>query len=365
MNLPLSRVTGVLLLSVAISACKPADEAGQAAVEQAHPAKLWTLAKADNPLQRTYPGTLQASEKTDLAFRVSGQLAELPAYAGLEVKRGDLLARLDESDYQNALDASRAQYQLAKVQYDQTLTLSKRKLASQSQLDQATAALRSAEADLAQARNNLRYTSLTATFDGLVARLDVENFQSIQAGQTVLHLSGNDSLSVHFSVPETLISMLGRVSDPAILDKICAQVSFNNHPGHSYTACHKEHELVPDSLTRTYGAEFVLTERPDFAALPGMSVNVLLDLSAIAPEAAKAQIFIPVEAVMQRGESTLVWRVDDEQRIRPTPVELGPLTNAGFILRDGLAEGDRIAIAGIHTLRDGMLVKPLSKERGL
>lgn len=71
--------------------------------EVPRPAKIVELTHLGGGLLRTYPGALEASKRSELAFRVSGQLTELPALAGLRVGAGDLLARLDPTDFENSL----------------------------------------------------------------------------------------------------------------------------------------------------------------------------------------------------------------------------------------------------------------------
>ena len=88
---------------------------------------------------RTFPGLIEANKKTDLAFRVAGQLTKLPVKAGASVKKGQLLAQLDSTDYQNAYDDRIAKLNLARTQHKQTTTLFKKRYASQAEVDSVTA----------------------------------------------------------------------------------------------------------------------------------------------------------------------------------------------------------------------------------
>lgn len=356
------RTALALALLLAASGCQPT---ASDAPEQARPAKLHTLGAVQPQLLRSYPATLEASHKSNLAFRVSGQLRELPARAGARVERGELLARLDNSDYQNALDARNAAYQLAKVQFEQAEKLQAKNLASQLQLDQATASLKSAQANLTQARDNFRYTRLTAPFDGIVARVDIDNHQAVQAGAPVLQLQAIGELDVSFSVPESLISQMSRIPDPAILYALCGEVYFSTHPGDTYKACYKEHELVPDRLTRNYKVLFDVDTPETFTALPGMSANIVLDFSAFISGGPVAGLVAPVEAVFQHQGGDYVWRVNEEMRAERVEVQLGALGDFGFEIKGGLNEGDQLVAAGLIHIRENMLLKPLVKERGL
>ncbi len=90
-------------------------------------------------------------------------------------------------------------FDLAKIQHDQARKLLKKKLSSQLQYDQAAAELKSARAALDHARDNLQYTRLVAPFDGIVARVDAENYQAIQAKVPIIQLQDDERLDIRFS----------------------------------------------------------------------------------------------------------------------------------------------------------------------
>ena len=363
---PSSRTALLLSFALLTAGCSSSDSDSDApAPELARPAKIHTLDTEQVTLLRSYPATLEASRKSNLAFRVSGQLRELPARSGAQVKKGDLLARLDNSDYQNALDARSAAHKLAKVQYDQAKKLKASNLASQLQLDQATASLNAAKANLTQANDNFRYTRLTAPFDGVIAKVSIDNYQAVQTGVPVMQLQASQQLDVSFSVPESLISQMSRITNPDVLSAICGEVFFSTHPGDGYRACYKEHEMVPDPLTRNYKVLFDVDTPEAFSALPGMSANIVLDFSGFMAGDLEPILVAPVESVHEYEGGSWVWRINDQMRAERVQVKLGTLGDHGFEIVEGLAQGDKLVAAGLSHVRDNMLLKPLIKERGL
>lgn len=349
-----------------LNACDMAvPEATEPAIEQARPAKIVPVLSAGVSALRTYPGTLEAFQKAELAFRVEGQLVERPAKPGLRVKKGDELARLDDAVYRNTVDEREARYGLAKIQYDQASKLLKQKLTSQLKQDQASAEMKSAKAALDQARDNLAYTRLLAPFDGVVARINVDNHQAIKAKEPIIQLQNDTLLDVHFSVPETLINQLKKVQDPNVLDEYCGRVHFSKHPAKSYSACHKEHESVPDLLTRNYAAVFTMDEVPEFAVLPGMTVTIALDFSVLLPDGQANGLLLPLEAVFEKDGQKWVWRVDGEMRAHQVQVQVGRFEGQMLEITDGLSPDDQVIAAGVSYIRENMLVKALIKERGL
>ena len=355
-------IAALLLMSGCTNSGSSVDQPVQ---ETARPAKILPVQRGGIDAVHTYPGTIEALKKADLAFRVQGQLIELPAKPGLRVREGDLLARLDDAVYRNVFAEREAQFALTQIRYDQAKKLREKDLASQLELDQSRAELEVARALLAAARDQVTYTRLTAPFDGWVARVDPENHQTVKAQSPVIQVQDNDQLEAHFSVPESLVSQLIKVVDPRELEDYCGVVRFASRPGETFRACHKEFESTPDPLTRNYPVVFSLQPLDSFSVLPGMTVSIELDFSRFLSAEARAGLLIPVEALFEDDGNTWVWRVDGQMRARRASITPGRFEGGRIQVEDGLAPGDLIIAAGVSYVREGMLVKPFVKERGL
>jgi RND family efflux transporter MFP subunit len=367
------RITGTrlkaptfIIFAVLLAGCsEPQDATDNTAGSRARPAKIVELQPSNAGLRRTYPGTLAASQQADLAFRVSGQLVELPAISGERVKAGDLLARLDPTDFENTIAGLQARFDLAKTQLDQARELLKKNLSSQLLFDQAESEFKSARAALQQAKDNLRYTRLQAPFDGVIARVGIENHQPVQAQAPIIQIRTDNELDIQFSVPESLLARLRRVDDPAVIAAFCGKVRFATHPGQTFRACHKEHESVPDPLTRNYAATFTLDRITDFYVLPGMTATIELDFSAFRASQARQSLSAPVEAVFSEENKKWLWTVDADMRARKTAVEVGRIAGGKIEITSNLPPGTKIVAAGVAYIREGMPVKPFVKQRGL
>lgn len=326
------------------------------------PAKIVTAKSANAATQRIYPGTVEASKKSDLAFRVSGQLTSLTAKSGMHFKQGDTLGVLDDAEYQNAVDDKQAKFDFALSQYEKIKTLFNQKYVSPSDLDEAAANLKGAEAALASARDNLKYTHLKAPFDGLVAHVSVENFQSVRANDVIMQYHNSDSLDIRFNIPESLLGRIKPIEDPS---GFCAKVHFNAYPSSDYTACFKEFESVPDQQTRSYSVVLTMPQIQAFQVLPGMAVTVHLDLSNILIQPSPTGAFVPVEAVFEKNGKTWLWKVNKEMIIEQTEVEIGTLSNSEVFIHSGIQAGDSVIAAGVSRLQEGTQVTPFTQERGL
>jgi len=340
------------------------------APEVARPAKLFTVEGPDAFMIRSFPGEVRASDEADLAFRVGGELVEFPANRGIEVKQGELLARLDPADYQAAANQARAQYDLAVAQFNRSAELIDRKLVSQASYDQNLALMKVRKANLTRAQNNVDYTQIFAPFDGVVARRLAENFESVAAGQVVLIMQTQKMIDVSVNVPESIIARVERTR--ANRDPQPVQVRFGSANDRTYKAHYKEHETNADPATLTFKVTFSLPIPENLNVLPGMSATVIADLSELFREEVGNATLVPIESVFSAEEQALdselrsVWVVDPlTMRTTLRAVEVGQLTGRRIAVLNGLETGELIIAAGVNAVREGMLVRPMKREQGL
>jgi len=329
------------------------------------PAKILPVVQTDLSPERVFPAVLEAPQESDLAFRVGGQLIELPAHAGLRVKAGDTLARLDATDYEVAVAEQAARFNLAKSQLNQNSQLLKQNLSSKSSYSKANAEFKLAQAALQQAQNRLVRTVLKAPFDGVVSRVNTENHQSIKAHVPIIEFKKLPAGDIRFSVPESLLAKLRRIEEPALLKGICGEVSFTAHPEKTYQACYKEHEVEPDSVTRNFSVLFELVSAVEFMTLPGMTASIKLDAASLQPSFKTHKLFVTVESVFNERDAQWVWLVNEDASISRTKVTVGAIDGNRIEIKNGLKPGQRVVSAGVSHLREGMRVKPMIKQRGL
>ncbi len=176
-----------LLLSACDQAPAPQEQAPRLV-------KLFTVEDPAGARLREFPARLKATEEAELSFRIGGQLKTLNVLQGQPVKRGQLIASLDDADQRLRLRDRQASYDLANAQFKRIAQLLERQMISRSEYDQRKAALDSASAALSLARQELDYTRILAPFDGVAANTHVDNFHVVQAKQPIVTLQSGDSL---------------------------------------------------------------------------------------------------------------------------------------------------------------------------
>lgn len=331
--------------------------------DTSRPVKTLLIAGATGAGVRNFPARIDAAQRADLAFRVSGTVAELLVKEGDRVAAGQLVARLEPKDFQIVVNDRQATFDNAKKNYDRAKGLVESGAISRMDFDRLEAEFKSARAALEAARQDLAYTELAAPFGGVIAKRQIQQFEEVQAKQAIVTLQNVDQLEVKFDIPEALVRRL-RAGDnrPAAREGAVVAVSFDGMPGRSFPLTFKEVATKADAKTQTFEVTYTMQQPEQHTVLPGMTANVMVDLSAYLDETASYQV--PVSAVV--GDYKLdpqVWVVDpDSLTTRAQPVQVGRMSGASIEVTAGLKPGMRIVTAGAAFVSPGMKVS-LMPER--
>ena len=343
-------------LSLAVMGC---GEEAPEPEEVARPVKILEVQGSGAVLTREYPGRIRAIQQADMAFEVPGKIVEFRFKEGERVEEGEMLARLDDRDYQARLDSARAQSENARVNFERAQKLFEEGALAALERDRRRTVYDTAEADLREASKAVEDTALRAPFAGVMAKKLVEDFQNVQAKQTVLILQDESNLEIRVNVPERDMTGGGaRNLDPEeITRRIEPRVIVSAIPDREFPARVKQISMIADPTTRTFEATFVIERPEEVSVLPGMTAKVIINAPAEA--AGRSGMRIPASAAVSDDEGkAFVWVVDpSSMQVRPVPVELGELSGSDVSILSGLSAGDQIAISGVHQLREGMTVR--------
>ncbi len=336
-----------LLPLAALSGCEEEPEA----VEQVRPVRIMRVEDASALLNEWFPGVAKATQETDLAFEVSGKLIERPVFIGDDVEAGQILARLDDRDYQNDVGVARAERDRAKAQFERIEKAAKSGAVAQQELTNARAQYDAAEATLRIRQKALDDTLLKAPFNGTVSYTYVENYDNVRAKDPVIRIVDTSRIEFVVNLPESLM--------PYVRDTHNIRVKFDAFPDHEIPAKIKEIATEPAETTRTYPINLIMDQPSDIKVLPGMAGRATgeepPELLAQRPQ----NIIVPVTAVFspKDGDGTFVWIVDEQAKtVTRRQVATGPLTDTGIAVTEGLKPDELIATAGVHYLEEGQSV---------
>jgi len=334
----------------------------------------------------TANGYVVARTRASVSSRVAGRLAALHVEEGSRVRRGQVLARLENADYEAALaqaeadslrtvaalhEAQASRGQLARdlarardlVAKNLEATRAAEELESQlaaadARVASQRAVVRAAGAAMAYARANLEFTYIRAPFDGTVLRKDAEVGEVVAPVATgggltrgaVVTMADLETLEVEVDVNEAYIAQI-RDSQPA-------RVVLDAYPSASFQA--EVRQIVPtaDRQRATVQVKVRLTER-DPRILPEMGARVDFLETASAEAAGAPRVFVAAAAVRTQGNTTVVWVVR-EGRVARVAIQAGPVSGGRREVRSGLTGGERVVLDPPQGLSEGARVNVLS-----
>jgi len=308
-------------------------------------------------------GEVRPRYEASQGFRISGKIMERKVDVGAKVKKGQVLARLDAADSNlNAaaamadVHAAEASHALAVAELERQRQLFEKKFISASALDLREAELKTSGARLAQVKaqasvsgNQTHYTSLTADRDGVVTMIRAEPGQVVQAGETVVQIANLKETEVLVAVPESRMAEV-KLNAPVTI-KMWA------NPQKAYKGLVREIAPEADSATRAFNVRVSVTDADEMVKL-GMTAGVKFNQQ---DSQEPPKLLIPLAALTEINGKKLVWVIDANNKAQPREVAAGEFSEDGVLIISGLQTGEKIAIAGVHTLVKGLTVKPVSE----
>ena len=357
---PGARLLPVVLLTMALTltGCdeKTVVEADESPVIR--PVRTITVQPVVFRLSGSVTGTIEARAEADLGFRIAGKLIERKVDVGATVRAGDVLARLDDQDQRNALRTAEADLAAANAEQVQARNEEARKrellakgVDTQALYDAALLSMRTADAKvvaaqaaLQSARDRVGYTELAADRDGVVTAVGPDAGQVVEVGEMVVRVAQPEEREAVFDIAEAGVRSAPK--DPVI------EVALAGAP--DITAPGRVREVSPqaDHVTRTHTVRIALENPPDAIRLGATVTGRLKQPPAPVVE-------LPGTAIAQEAEQSFVWVVDPkDQTVRRRAVKIRPGHEGGpLVVTDGLAQGDIVVIAGVHSLAEGQRVR--------
>ena len=307
----------------------------------------------------SFTGQIRSKDQVNLAFRLDGRVIERNASVGDVIAAGEIVAKLDSQNEQNALrsaEATLASAQASSTQarlaFGRQQELLKNGWTSRAKFDDAQEALRTTEAQVESAQAQLRiaqdrlgYTVLRADGPGAVTATGADAGEVVKAGQTIVQLAGQARLDAVFDIPEQLIRTGPR--DPVV------ELALSDDPHVRTTGYVRQVAPQADSATRTFQVKVGINNAPQSMRL-GATITGRIKLPA--PEG----IEVPASALTEGDRRPAVWVVDRQsQTVSLRTVDIVRYDPASVVISRGLEKGDVVVTAGVQMLRPGQKVRLL------
>lgn len=285
-------------------------------------------------------GTLRADEGVELQAETNGKVVAIKFIEGAQVKKDDLLLKLNDADLRATLMRATYRRQLAKIREQRLALLLKQKMATQDDYDSALNDVNVQDAEIALTQAQIEKTEIRAPFDGVVGLRYVSTGAYVNATTRIATLQRLDRLKIDFAVPE---KYTGRI-------KVGSPISFSVAGGISrfYGEIYAIDPHI-DSDTRTLLIR-AICPNGDGRVLPGAFANVSVTLAEL-----KDAILIPAEAVIPGLDEKNVFVMKDGKAERRA-VETGMRTARTVHVLSGLRPGDVVITSGLQQMRVGQAV---------
>ena len=308
-----------------------------------------------------YAGEVKSRTESRLSFRVGGKMLKRAVDIGDTVKAGQVLAQLDPQDLRLGQDAARASVAMAQASYDQNAADFKRYkdlhdqgFIGPAELDRRDMALKTARAQLDQARaqsnvqgNQASYAALLADASGVITGVDVEPGMVVAAGTPVLRLAHDGARDVVFSVPEDKVGLVkAMAAQPGRF-----KVRLWGTDAQALPATIREISAAADPMTRTF------LIKADVGTASGMRLGQTATVLMELPQTAGVTK-LPLSALREEQGKSAVWLVDrGNMTVKSQIVTLAGADGNDAVISSGLAPGQVVVTAGVHVLNPGQKVK--------
>jgi len=324
-------------------------------------------------LTNSYPATIKGKQDVEIRPMVSGFITKLHVDEGAVVRKGQVLFTIDPVQYQAAVQTAKATVETAKaaLSTQELTTANKRELnkkqiisdydlkMSENQLAQAKATLAQAEAQLINAKNNLSYTQVTSPSDGVVGTIPyrVGSLVSASIATPLTTVADISEMYAYFSMTERQLLSMIREGGPMkeILDKM-PDVQLQLIDGTMYADSGRVETIsgVIDQTTGSVNMRALFPNKHNILRSGGTG-NVVF------PNPLHDVVMIPQSATTEIQDKRFVFVLQADNTLKNTEIKVFTLDDGKyFYVTEGLKKGDKIAIEGVQSLKDGQAVTPIT-----
>lgn len=325
---------------------------------------LQEVTSTDAVYHDNYPGTVTALNQIELRPQVTGFITGIHFQDGSRVRKGQLLytvdAQLYSANYEQAvanLNVQKANVVKAQKDADRYHELDKNDAVAKQLVDNADAALEvakrqaeAAQANISAVSTSVRYTKVTAPFDGVIGISLVKVGAAVTAGQTVLNTVSTDGqLAVDFNLDQKEIFRFTNLLKTSNAKDSTFTLAFGKDiypfPGKLQLI-----DRAVDPQTGSIKARLVFPNK-DNMLRSGMTGTVRVRNNASAQS-----VIIPYKAVTEQLGEFFVYVAGDSSKVTQRKLVLGEPIGANIIVKEGLKAGEKIAVEGVQNLREGAVI---------
>lgn len=327
------------------------------------PVKYQEVQYRDVDQSRTFSGSAQTEKIINLSFRNGGIITKLNIGLGQKVRKGQLLAKLDNVQsrlaYQQALtqvNSSESQMNTMKLNLDRVRSLYEKGSASLSDFENAKNGFKTSQQAYQASKRGLdiqaeqiKFGYIYAPANGIIASVNVEVDENVNPGQVIATLNAGKTMEIELGLPESIIN--------DISEDMPVDIQFSALKNQVFKGKVKEVSPSVNSNTATYPVKISISNATKMIK-SGMAADVTFKLKK--DKTGGKKLIVPTNVVGEDSNGKFVFVLKgkgDTVTVQKQKVTIGNLTTKGFEIKEGLKAGDKIATAGLQTLLNGQKVR--------
>lgn len=337
-------IFSILSCAVMLSGCKKVDSRHGNAIRNVI---LTRVESTEGTLSQTYSGVVEEGKSVNAAFMTGGKLLSLNAKEGERVKKGQLLAKLDATDYQIGVNQLQVQFEQMTGEKKRMDELFSRHNIAPNDYEKFEAGYEQLKLQLEMAKNKLGYTNLYSPTDGFISFKYMQPGELVDAGTPIYKITDDSSLEVSVDLPLSIY-----------LNRKDISSTYGKTPNINVDVPLRIESFSPDAdNNQLYHMKLEVPSEYKKELTPGMNISVIVEMkNDIAGES-----IVPSRSIFDENGTTYVWLFNpaDSTLSKKEIKVIGQPVGSNSIIT-GLTGNEQIVTAGVKQLRDGEKVNVVS-----
>lgn len=323
---------------------------------------VYVIKQKDTLVTSQFVTDIQAKRNVEIRSRLDGIIQQIYVNEGQFVRKGQSLFKINDAELQvellkvNAnLKQTQADISIAEVELKQVKSLYEKKFVAGNELELVKAKLSSARAKYAFADaerkavlQKISFTTIKAPFDGILDIIPHKDGSLVNNGTLLTTLSQLDEVYAYFSIPENQYFEL--LSQDKLGKQQKIELTLPNGIAYKFSGALRSAESEIDRATGSIRYK-VLFPNPDHLIKHGTSGKLTIS------EVQNNAMMIPQKATFSIQDKTYIFKVDKNNRVKMTNIEVGTALKDSYLVESGLKKGDLIIYEGTQSLKDGDEIK--------
>lgn len=280
----------VALTILFLAGCDNVTKEPDADAKVIRPAKIYTVSEQSQLNYLSLPAVIEAKDSIALAFEISGKIQKVYVESGQDVKKGDMIAKLDQTSLKNDLAAIKANYDNVRVRFNRVKKLIKNNTISRSMFEQTESEYKIAQANYNNAKQRLADSVIYSPYTGPVSRVHVDNFETIVPDQAIVTIQQDGASLAVASIPSSIIANSKKIKPTSI------KVLLDSAPSLQMEGVVESFETMTESSSQSFPVKIQFTPPENLTVLPGMTATI--EISYQDSDKATVQLSAKLEKLM-------------------------------------------------------------------